>query len=108
MRKSGVPAITPETALRHEAAEHAAKSRRGLHLPGLEACAEDAGQVADFLGDQEIVLHEALDMAQAAMRLVAEAFGEFGLLVEAQAVIAAPRQEMQMAAHRPQEVLASS
>ena len=30
----------------------------------------------------------------------------FGLPVEAQAVIAALRQEMQMAAHRPQEVLA--
>ena len=53
--------------------------------------AEDAGQIADFLGDEEVVLHEALDMAQAAMRLVAEAFGELGLAVEAQAVLAAAR-----------------
>ena len=52
------------------------------------------------------MLHEALDMAQAAMRLVAEAFGELGLAIEAQPVIGAPGDEMQMAAHRPQEILA--
>ena len=40
------------------------------------------------------------------MRLVAQAFGKLGLPVEAQPVIAAPGDEMQMAAHRPQEVLA--
>ena len=39
---------------------------RGLHLLHSSARAEDAGQVADVLGDQEVVLHEALDGAQAA------------------------------------------
>ena len=34
----------------------------------LERGAEDAGQVADILGDQEVVLHEALDAVQAGMR----------------------------------------
>ena len=87
-------------------ADHAAEPRRILHLPGFEAGAENARQIAHILGHQEIVLHEALDVLQSAMRLVAEALGDVGLPVEAQPVIAALRQEMQVAAHRPQEALA--
>ena len=79
---------------------------RILHLPGLQAGAENAREIAHVLGDEEVVLHEAFDMLQAAMRLVAEPLGDLGLAVEAQPVVAALRQEVQVAAHRPEKVLA--
>ena len=91
---------------RQQPADHAAQPRRVLHLPGLQAGAENPRQVAHVLGDEEIVLHEALDVLQPAMRLVAQTFGNVRLAVEAQPVIAALGEEMQVAAHRPQEALA--
>ena len=39
---------------------------RGLDLLDLQRRAQDGGEVADILGDQEVVLHEALHGAQAA------------------------------------------
>src|SRR5262249_8668294 len=75
-------------------------------LPCFERRREDTGQVADILGDEEIVLHEALDMLQSVMRFVTQAFGKVGLPVEAQTVFGALGEEMQMATHRPQQVLA--
>ena len=41
--------------------EQLAEARRGLQLLHLQRRAQDGGQVADVLGDQEVVLHEALD-----------------------------------------------
>ena len=49
---------------RADAAEEAVQPRRVLRLALLELGADDAGQVADVLGDQEIVLHEALGRLQ--------------------------------------------
>src|SRR5580693_1535456 len=49
-------------ARRAQARHHAAEHRRGLGLALLEAGAEDGGEVADMLGGEEIVLHEALDV----------------------------------------------
>ena len=46
---------------------------RLLGLLVLEAGAEDPGQVADILGDKEIVLHEALDRGETGVILVAQA-----------------------------------
>ena len=45
-------------------------------------------------------------MFEAAVRFVSQALGDFGLPVETQAVVAALRDEMQMAPDRPQEILA--
>ena len=66
------------------------------------------GEVADVLGDQEVVLHEALDRAQAAALHVAQPLGHRRLHVEGQPLLRAPRQEMQVAAHRPEEVHAAA
>src|SRR5262249_6239727 len=74
-------------------------------LLGLEEGAEDARQVADILGDQEIVLHEALYAARPGMVGVAHAAADLGLDVEGEALLGAPRQVVEMAAHRPQEFL---
>ena len=52
------------------------------------------------------MLHETFDVFQSTMRLVTQPLGDVGLPVKAQAVIAAFRQEMQMAAHCPEEALA--
>jgi len=76
-----------------------------LFLLILEHGAEDARQVADILGDQEVVLHEAFDRLQAAMRLVAEALCHFGLQVEGDALLGAAGEEVQFAAHRPEKIL---
>ena len=50
----------------------------------LEVRAQDRGQVADILGDQEVVLHEALDPARAGVVCVAHAAPDLGLHVEAE------------------------
>ena len=46
--------------------EQSAKPRRGLDLLDLERRAQDGREVAHVFGNQEVVLHEALDSAQAA------------------------------------------
>jgi hypothetical protein len=89
-----------------QAAQQAAQRRRLLHLAGFQHGAEDAREVADILGDEEIVLHEAFDVLEPAVRCVAEPLGQFRLLVEGQPVAALGRHEVQMAAHRPQKILA--
>ncbi len=86
-------------------AEKAIEHRRGLAVVLLQRGAEDARQVADILGDEEIVLHEALDVAQAGMGGVAEAAGHLALDVEGQALLGAAGEEMQVTAHRPEEIL---
>ena len=86
-------------------AEEAVEHRRRLAVMLLERGAEDARQVADVLGDQEVVLHEALDVLEAGMGGVAEAAGHLALEVEGQALLLAAGEEMQVAAHRPEEIL---
>ena len=88
-----------------EAEEQAVEARHLLGLLLLERRAEDAGQVADILGDQEIVLHEALDRRQAGMAGVAEPFGDLALDVEMQPLLGLAGEEMHVAAHRPEEIL---
>ncbi len=80
---------------------HPAQHRRRLGLLILELGAEDGGEVADFLGDQEVVLHEALDVLHAGMRGVAEPHRDLALEVEGEALFGAVAVEMQIAAHRP-------
>ena len=66
--------------------------------------AERAGQGADFLGDQEIALHEPLDRRRIAAVAIAHAPGDLGLQVEGQALFGPAGGEVQMAAHGPQKV----
>ena len=88
-----------------EGEEDAVEARHMLGLLLLERGAEDAGQVADILGDQEVVLHEALDRRQAGMAGVAEPLGDLALDVEMQPFLGLAGEEMHVAAHRPQEIL---
>ena len=81
-----------------------ARARLALVL-GLERGTENAGQVADIFGNQEIVLHEAFDTARPGMVGVAHAGSDFGLDVQGEAVLRPAGQVMEGAAQRPQEVL---
>src|SRR5690606_34859799 len=89
-----------------EVEEDAVEARHVLGLLFLERGAEDAGEVAHRLRDQEVVLHEALDGGQARMAGVAEALADLALDVEVQALFCAAGEEVHVAAHRPEEILA--
>ena len=79
--------------------------RRRLAVVLLQRGAEDAGQIADVLGDQEVVLHEALDVLEPGMGGVAQPLRHIALDVEGQPFLGAAGEEVQVAAHRPQEIL---
>ena len=71
----------------------------------LEGGAEDAGEVTDVLGGQEVVLHQPLDAAGAGVIGVAQALRQLGLEIEAQALLRPAREIVEADAHRPQEGL---
>ena len=96
------------SARRSPRREHPAQHRRRLGLHVFESRAQDGGQVADVLGGEEVMLHEALDVAQPRMRGVAEPHRDIALDVERQAFLGAAGEEMHVAADRPQEVLAAA
>ena len=89
-----------------ERIEQAGEPRPGLVLLDLQRRAYDGGEVADILGDEEVVLHEALDRTQAAAADVAQPLGHDRLHVEGQPLLGSAGQEMQMAADGPEEILA--
>ncbi len=93
---------------RPEPRHHAAEHRHGFGLAVFELGAQDGGEVADILRDQEVVLHEALDVAQSGMRGVAEPHRDLALDVERQPFLRAVGEEVHVAAHRPQEILAAA
>ena len=72
-----------------------------LHL---ERGAEDAGQRADLLRDQVVVLHEPLDGARRAPIAVAHALRDLRLQVEGETLLGAIGQIVQVAAYGPQEL----
>ena len=90
-----------------EPADEPVEYGRRLRLALLERSADDRRQVADVLGDEEIVLHEALDVGLPRPGRVAELPGDRPLHVETQPLLGAAGEEMQPAAHRPQEFLAA-
>ena len=94
-------ALRPRLETRHHAVEH----RHGLRLALFQCGAQDRGEVADILGDQKVVLHEAFDVAHAGMRRVAEADCDLALDVEREPLLGPPGDEMHVAAHRPEEIL---
>src|ERR1043166_5720340 len=73
-----------------------------------EPRARDPGEIAHLLGDQKIMLHEPLDVLQPGMARVAEPHRDLALDVERQALLAAPGENMHVAADRPEEVLAAA
>ena len=88
--------------------EQPGEPRRRLDLLDLQRRAQDSRQIADVLGDEEIVLHEALDTAQAAALHIAQPFRHRCLHVEGQPLLRPPRQEVQVAPDRPQQVHAAA
>ena len=57
----------PPVQARSQARHHAAQDRRRLGLLIFQFGAQDRGEIADVLGDQEIMLHEAFDILHAGM-----------------------------------------
>ena len=93
---------------RPEFRHHAAQDRHALGVAVLQVRAQDGGEIADVLGDQEVMLHEALDILLAGMLGVAEPHGDLALDVERQPLLGAAGDEMHVAAHRPEEILAAA
>ena len=98
----------PPLGARPQPRHHPAQHRRGLGLLVFQLGAQDRGEIADVLGDQEVVLHEAFDILHAGMRGVAEPDRDLALHVERQPLFGAAGDEMQIAAHRPQEIGAAA
>src|SRR3546814_1831595 len=67
--------------------------------------AEDACEIADFLGNQEVALHEALDVQQAGVRVEAHARRDLLLHVEGEALVGPAGEIVHVAAKGPQEIL---
>ena len=76
-------------------------------MPILQLRAHDRCEIADVLGDQEIVLHETLDVLQARMLRIAKPHRDLALDIERQSFLRTAGDEMQMAAHRPEKILAA-
>jgi hypothetical protein len=93
---------------RSEPRHHPAQHRHRLGLAVLELGADNCGEVADVLGDQKVVLHEPLDVAQAGMLGVAEPHRALALYVEGEPFLRASGEEVHVAAHRPEEVAATA
>ena len=98
----------PPVRARPQPRHHAAQHRRRLGLLVFQLGAQDRGEIADVLGDQEVVLHEAFDILHAGMRGVAEPDRDLALHVERQPLFGAAGEEMDIAADRPQEIGAAA
>src|SRR5256886_14105399 len=86
-------AVEPEPAERPPRAAPAGPGKPALALlVGFEDRAEDAGQVADILGDQEVILHEPLDPAAFRVIGVAHLPRDLGLQIESEPLFGAPGQ----------------
>ena len=81
--------------------QQATEPGRCLHLLHLESRAQDRREIADVLGHQEVVLHEALDRAQAAPVGVSQALRHGLLQIEGQPLLGASSEEVEMTAHCP-------
>ena len=109
VRNSGLgiesrPPSTGKPSIIAPAQADAGQSQEWLALMGcLDRRAEDARQIADALGDEEIMLHQPFDAAGAGMVGIADAPRQLRLQIEGQPLLCPAGQEMQMAAQRPQK-----
>jgi len=85
--------------------EEPLQERLRLHMRGLELGQKDAGEFAHGGGVAEIVLHEMLDRAAAGGVGIAHAPCDLDLQIECQLFAGAAGGQMQVAAHRPQEIV---
>ena len=96
------PVVEPEALDVAPPAPQRNPQQRAAGVLGLDGGAEDAGEIADRLGDQVVVLHEPLDVAAAGAGGVARLRGDGDLAVEGQALLGAPRQVVEAEADAPQ------
>ena len=106
--KSSVSVIVRRLRAGPKPRDDPAEHRRGLGLLFLERGAKDGGEIADMLGGEEIVLHEAFDIFQAGMLGVTEPHRDLALDVEGKTLLGAAAEEVHVAADRPQEILAAA
>ena len=78
-----------------------------MRLVEFEDGAEDPGQIPDVLGNQKVVLHEALDASAAGVIRVTHSSTDLGLDVEGQPLLGTAGEVMNVATNRPQELLSS-
>ena len=86
------------------AAQEPLQERLGLDLRRLELGQEYTRQIAHGGGVAEIILHEDFDTAPGGGVLVAHALRHLDLHVKGELVIGPPDDQMQMTAHRPEEI----
>jgi hypothetical protein len=65
--------------------------------------AQHGRQVADFLGDEEVMFHETFDAGQTAATRIAQPLCDRALHVEAQDFLGTAGQKMHVAAHEPEK-----
>ncbi len=78
---------------------------RPAHILRLDRGAENPGQIADILGDNVVVLHEALDIRRPGAFGITHALGDPGLHIEGQTLLGPAGDVVQVEAHVPQEIL---
>src|SRR4029079_9987857 len=86
---------------RPQALHDAAEYWHALGVAVFQFGAQDSRQVADILGDEEVVLDEALDVLKAGMLGVAESQRDLPLDVERQPLFGATHEKMHVTAHGP-------
>ena len=69
----------------------------------LQRRTDNAGQIADFLGDQIIMLHEPLDTQTGFAVVIMQTFANLHLHIERQAFLRSVRQIVQTATHFPEK-----
>ncbi len=87
-----------------EGEEDAVEARHMLCLFLFQRRTENARQITDVLGDEEVVLHEAFDIVLARMGRIAQTLCNFRLNVEGKALFCLQRCKMHMAAHGPEKI----
>ena len=106
--RQGEPAAVEDEAFKPARPAPDRRQAEAPALPGellVEMGEEDPGQIADGFGVKEIMAHEALDRRLAGPVGVAHPAGDLALIVEGQAILGAAGDQMEVAAHRPQEAL---
>jgi len=88
-----------------EGADQAGQAGARLLLARLQRGADDRGEVADILGDEEIGLHEALDRRLATAAGITDRGRDLALQVEGKPLFGPAGDEVHPAAHPPEEFL---
>ena len=83
------------------------RQARGLACAFLKRGADDRGQIADVLGDEEVMFHEPLDVGSGRRESNSRAGRKIRrCTIETQPLFRPAGEEMQMAAYAPEELLA--